>query len=154
MSLRNYNTTIEDCWQYLEKKSFLINNIWALRFLTDNHFHFLYVVLLSSHIAAAGKEKMRYVRFSALKVRSNSRQKRARRTWWFVDQNAINTHLTRALFKNLTLPHGTWLFLTRDLRFLRVIFACFLSKTLDKTACLWYHISCKWAWLTTQQQNI
>lgn len=80
MSLRNYNTTIEDCWQYLEKKSFLINNIWALRFLTDNHFHFLYVVLLSSHIAAAGKEKMRYVRFSALKVRSNSRQKRARRT--------------------------------------------------------------------------
>ena len=38
---------------------------------------------------------------------------------------------------------------TRQYKFLlKSAFLCW--KTLDKTACLWYHISCKWARLTTQ----
>ena len=38
---------------------------------------------------------------------------------------------------------------TRQYKFLlKSAFLCW--KTLDKTACLWYHSSCKWARLTTQ----
>ena len=52
--------------------------------------------------------------------------------------------MTRAHSKNLALPHVIWLFLTRFSHAICVFFACFLSKTLDKTACLCYDISCKW----------
>ena len=42
---------------------------------------------------------------------------------------------------------------TRQYKFLlKSAFLCW--KTLDKTACLWYHIPCKWARLTTQHFSL
>ena len=75
---------------------------------------------------------------------SNPRKRRVCRTWFFLDWNAIDTQLTRALSKNPTLPHVTWPLLVRFSHAICVFSACFLSKTLDKIACLCYDISCKW----------
>ena len=99
-----------------------------------------FFIFLLSYAATSQPPKKCVARFSIPKTWSNPRQRRAYHVWLFVEWNAINTCLPRALSKNLTLPHVAWHFLTRDC----VFFACFLSKALDKTACLCYDISCKW----------
>ena len=97
---------------------------------------FLAISVLPSRIAAAEKRRAVFDKEYVVGQRS--------KTATMTCEHQVKAHAIFDKIKCAWRAHHTW-----EHKFLlKSAFLCW--KTLDKTACLWYHISCKWARLTTQ----